>query len=139
MMLLRKYTHIHGENGVLYMRRWWIFNRYDKPWHIKWLPSIRLHHILVPDQDRHEHDHPWTFRTFVLKGWYIEQRGHRAYVRDRGYTGKLKHGQYHRIAAVAPGGVWTLFITFRKRSSWGFLVDGKHVDHREYLSNVDRD
>jgi hypothetical protein len=152
------YKHIHGLDGSLYMGRWWLFNPYaygdhgaNKRWG-RMLPSVRIHHICRPDSDRHLHDHPWDARTIILRGWYEEERpfdwateeadamriGDDGKVRDafrrmRGYTGNLLFGQYHRISEVSEGGVWTLFITWRKRGTWGFLVDGNKVPWREYL------
>lgn len=138
------YTNIPG-----YMNRYWLFNAYDKvngnevtP--IKWLPSVRIHHILRRDNDRHLHDHPWDARTVILKGWYTEVRlehgletmyenMRRSFLRIRGYTGPINHGEYHTITSVSDGGVWTLFITFGYLSTWGFLVDGEKVPWREYM------
>lgn len=138
-----------------YMNRYWLFNPYSKvdgvevtP--IKWLPSVRVHHILRRDNDRHLHDHPWDARTVVLKGFYAEERlserdhetlelvggwkpEREAFLRLPGYTGPINHGEYHTITSVSDGGVWTLFITFGYKSTWGFLVDGKKVPWREYL------
>lgn len=157
------YSHITGPDGSTYMRRWWLFNPYGKddqgeptPVRWQWLPSIRVHHILRPDNDRHLHDHPWNARTIVLRGWYTEERPFSA-LTDRealaadgvglndptraifhrviGYTGRLLFGQYHRISAVKPGGVWTLFFTWPKKGAWGFDVDGTKVPWREYLNN----
>jgi hypothetical protein len=139
------YVPITGPDGSTYMGRWWLFNPYppksdgggDRRGLRGWLPSIRIHHILRPDSDRHLHDHPWNARTVILQGWYIEERpgrlAPRLYERTAGYTGRLLFGQYHRIEEVSPGGVWTLFITWRKQGTWGFLVDGKKVPWREYL------
>lgn len=158
------YSDIIGPDGSLYMGRWWLFNGYGKdpagdptPARCPWLPSIRVHHIMRPDTDRHLHDHPWHARTIVLRGWYTEERPW-ATMTDReamladgislcnttravfhrvvGYTGRLLFGQYHRISAVSEGGVWTLFFTWRKRGSWGFDVDGRKVPWREYLNNT---
>lgn len=143
------YTHITGPDGSIYMGRWWLFNPYPaksdgrkRRWG-DWLPSVRLHHIHRPDVDRHLHDHPWNARTIILWGWYreelppsrmvsgVELRNFRTrFVRD---TGRLLFGQYHRIDEVAEGGVWTLFITWRYRGTWGFNVDGRKVPWREYL------
>lgn len=149
--------------GTMYMGRWWLFNPYPAPgdyarkgWR-DWLPSIRIHHIMRPDTDRHLHDHPWNARTIVLHGWYAEERYSdlwdkaererfiqkrgpaavalllRERLRQRGYTGRLLFGEYHRISAVSNGGVWTMFITWRKRGTWGFDVEGTKVPWREYL------
>lgn len=157
------YTPIMSRDGRdIYMQRWWLFNPYGKdakgeptPARFPWLPSIRIHHILRPDNDRHMHDHPWNARTIVLSGWYVEERPFEnnepgsiafhstegdirlCYRRDRGYTGRLLFGQYHLISQVAPGGVFTLFITWRKRGTWGFQVNGKKVPWREYLDIED--
>lgn len=158
------YYPITSKDGAdIYMGRWWLFNPYGKAadgeqtaarW--AWLPSIRIHHIMRADNDRHLHDHPWNARTIVLRGWYEEERpgdifnqGDRyreqrddlggwllpreVFDRRAGYTGRLLFGQYHRISAVPEDGVWTMFFTWKKRGSWGFSVDGKKVSWREYL------
>ncbi len=139
------YTHIYSpDRWKVYMYRFWLFNPYNgyiAKW--GWLPSIRIHHIMVPDHDRHCHDHPWIVaRTFILSGWYEEERllwysdtaepVHVNYPRLPGATAELKHGDYHRISRVSPGGVWTLFITWKYQGPWGFWVDGKKVPYREY-------
>ena len=156
------YSHITGPDGSLYMGRWWVFNPYTRlpdgetaPARWSWLPSIRVHHIMRPDNDRHLHDHPWNARTIVLRGWYTEERPWASlsesdldaadgmaigdetraiFHRVSGYTGRLMFGQYHRISSVSSGGVWTLFLTWRKRGTWGFDVDGEKVPWREYLN-----
>jgi hypothetical protein len=131
-------------DGSLYMGRWWLFNPYPaksdgrrRRWG-DWLPSIRIHHIVRPDGDRHLHDHPWNARTIILRGWYSEElpetpNWRRWHFRSRGYTGRLLFGQFHRIDEVATGGAWTMFITWGYRGTWGFEVDGNKVPWREYL------
>jgi hypothetical protein len=140
------------DGQTLYMGRWWLFNPYPgagderKRW--SWLPSVRVHHICVEDQDRHLHDHPWNARTIILKGGYVEERPMplRTKENDRqpemvlmtihrlpGDTAKLRFGEYHRINEVQLGGAWTLFFTWSYRGTWGFKVDGVKVPWREYL------
>lgn len=145
------------KDGELYMERFWLFNPYPdtgasgadrKPW--RFPISIRIHRIVLPDQDRDLHDHPWNARTFILCGHYTEARqevtpgagtswidgdhvGEAVYTRLAGDTAALKFGEYHRITEVSPGGVWTLFVTGKYRGSWGFLVDGVKVQWRRYL------
>lgn len=139
-----------------YMERWWLFNayagqeeldeskRHDRKY--KWLPSIRIHHILRADLARDLHDHPWDARTIILKGWYIEDRLEQfyhnnpewpdidiiKYTKVRGDTATLKYGEYHTITKVSPGGVWTLFMTWDYKGMWGFLVNGVKIPWREY-------
>ena len=156
------YQHItSADGGSVYMGRWWLFNPYPSPYggqpqdrYMAWLPSIRVHHICRADQDRDLHDHPWNARTIILRGWYTEERPWQAltdreimgadgvgltnsdravFHRVPGYTGRLLFGQYHRISKVSDGGVWTVFITGKKRGTWGFMVNGKKVPWRTYL------
>ena len=154
------------KNGELYMNRWWLFNPYPDTGgsgadRSRWqFPiSIRIHHILLPDQDRHLHDHPWNARTIILKAGYIEEREvisrpakgsvwewlasqgkapwseslKLKFVRFKGQTVTLNYGEFHRITFVQPGGAWTIFITGKYRGTWGFDVDGKKVKWRKYL------
>jgi hypothetical protein len=133
----RAYRHIMSADGTdLYMGRWWVLNAYDDAYkrRYSWFPwSVRLHYIRRADADRHLHNHPWNSRTIILKGWYREERPDGTFLREAGYTGQIRHDQYHRIAEVCPEGVWTLFITGPKRGAWGFKVDGVLVPWREYL------
>ncbi|WP_122503154.1 hypothetical protein [Pseudomonas viridiflava] len=152
------YLHIRSADGQeVYMGRWWLFNAYDRETHlarIRWIPwSIRVHHIMRPDADRDLHDHPWDARTVILRGWYTEQRllepddpvlrgldvptsaQATEYIDRRpGDTAQLKHGDYHRIDDVSPGGVYTLFITSRWQGDWGFLVKGVKVKWKTYTT-----
>lgn len=139
------YFHLEG-----YMNRWWLFNAYssdvekDSPERYKrkwpsWFPSIRVHHILREDQGRHLHDHPWNARTVLLRGWYTERRINESGnttegTRSKGQTARILFGQYHSIDEVSPGGVYTLFFTWKYGGTWGFLVDGKKVPWREYTN-----
>ncbi|WP_425327643.1 hypothetical protein [Pseudomonas nitroreducens] len=151
------YQHIMSADGSeTYMGRWWLFNPYDRNTHKAkhwWCPwSVRVHHIMRADQDRDLHDHPWSARTVILDGWYIEQRLADDHLlamvdappgaqvtefirRNAGDTAALRHGEYHRIDQVAEGGVWTLFITSPWQGEWGFLVAGKKVHWRTYTGD----
>lgn len=129
-----------------YMDRDWLFNPYDQETHRKkyeWLPSIRIHHILRADVARHPHDHPWDARTIILGPGYKERRlvhvnpsnGKYLYdffERKKGQTATIKFGEYHSIDEVPVGGAMTVFITYKFRGGWGFLVDGKKIPWREY-------
>lgn len=124
------YEHLEG-----YMRRWWLFNRFDQgdgpPF--PELPSVRVHHILRRDLDRHPHNHPWNARTIILRGWYREERDDGEHLRKAGDTVEIRADTFHRIVEVSEGGVWTLFITGPKLRSWGFRTEGSVVPWREYL------
>lgn len=131
----RPYIHLDG-----YMHRWWLLPgaaaREQAPKWLRWCPiSIRIHHILTPDSGRHLHDHPFDFRTVVLRGWYVEQdvMGNlRLYEQGDSYGSRAE--RFHRITAVSPGGAWTMFICLGYRGTWGFLVGGRKVPYKTYLA-----
>lgn len=130
-----------------YMERWWLFNPittqtvtvHDETIVMKtakynWCPvSARIHHILRADNARDPHSHPGSFRTVVLDGWYDETRDDGEHLRRRGDTAVLLDNEFHHVTMVSPGGVWTLFIMWNWRATWGFrLPDGRVVPHQEY-------
>lgn len=136
------YTHLRvGHPGAitaclegtwLYPREYWYMRRF---WLLRLGPlQIRLHHILAEDPGRDHHDHPWPFRSVILRGWYLEHReGGRHMRREAGDTYRMKRGEFHRIVQVADGGAWTLFITWGARRGGGFKrADGSVVPHGEY-------
>lgn len=133
--LIRRAKRTPYEHLTNYMGRWWLV----RP--SRFLPfSIRVHHILRADKDRTPHNHPWAFRSIVLRGWYLEEletlNGTSTKVVMEGDTYERTIDQYHRIAHVPRGGVLTLFIMGKKRTQWGFKVDGKHVNRRDYRQEV---
>ena len=133
-----------------YMNRWWLFNGYPdsapgtdrdrfeaRRW--RYLPSIRIHHILREDRGVHMHDHPWNARTIILDGFYVERRERGCqYVRRAGDTAAIRFGEFHHIERVSDGGVMTLFIAWNYLGTWGFKVDGRKIPHREYLAHASR-
>jgi hypothetical protein len=139
------YSHIQSRylEGI-YMFRYWLLNAYTKISKNKTiqklrsrLSSVRLHKIMLPDSDSHLHDHPWNARTIILRGMYIEERMMpdgtiQQFTRRAGDTATLKFGEYHRIVLIPKEGVWTMFISQKYQGTWGFLVDGIKVPHREY-------
>jgi len=135
------YSHIRNKSDQTYMYRYWLFNPYNSHWWSNWLPSIRIHHIVLPDDDRALHDHPWDAKTFILKGWYHERRLYQDHhgefeygaYRRQGDTARLDFGEFHTIDEVSPKGVWTMFVTFKYRGTWGFRCNGKKVNWKEYL------
>jgi len=146
------YVHLQDTDGSFYMMRYWLLNPYQfgkggtrTGWR-NWFPSVRLHHIMREDLDPHTHDHPWEARTIILRGAYLEDRLERRhpsftpldrrlrYCRLPGDTAKLTLGMFHHITSVTPGGVWTLFITWKYQGTWGFMVNGQKVPYKEYLA-----
>jgi len=130
------YFHLEG-----YMERWWLFNptpplNSGKGRRFEWLPSVRIHHILRADNDRHLHNHPWDARTIILKGCYVERReNNRINVMLPGNTQRIGAHTFHRIETVSQGGVWTLFISWKWQHVWGFKTDKGFVEWQDYLGD----
>lgn len=84
---------------------------------------IQIHRFLASDPDG-LHDHPWGWsRSFVLAGWYLEERRDRTRVRAAGSSYRMSGDTFHRV--ILPEGmreVWTLFIHGPYVKHWGFIV-----------------
>lgn len=80
--------------------------------------SIKLHHILVSDDDC-LHDHPWAFYTFLFSGGYYEfTEGGFLNYRNR-WSVLYRPAKFkHAIVLVKP--VWTFVITLKRERVWGF-------------------
>lgn len=102
---------ITREDNSKYMVRYSIFS-------CKWF-AIKIHNILLSDHVC-QHDHPWAFVTFLLKGGYVEHtpKGSKIYGRFRLLFRPAKY--VHRLEIHQP--VWSLVITFRKTRVWGFVT-----------------
>lgn len=115
---------IRSKEGKLHFRRWEILKT-------RWF-SIYIHGIYAADQDKHLHNHPWDYKSIVLKGSYIEEtltgnnvmRPLKMVTRD----GK----DYHKIKELKSKSVYTLFIVSPVKRIWGYLVDGSWMNHEEY-------
>lgn len=122
---------------ILPALKWWgmrhpyrhIGNYMDRYWIIPGL--VRLHRIKRADRGIHLHDRPWSWRTFVLSGGYVERTLDGYIPRIPGSTAARHYSEWHHIARVEPD-TWTLFIHGPRRQTWGFLVDGKKVYHHDY-------
>jgi hypothetical protein len=140
--------HLKDLDGSDYMNRWRIVDEGTIGGRIlealTGYSSIRLHHICRPDQDRDLHNHPFEYRTFILRGHYSEvyqepntingemtEQGHR-WVHTGG-TATGGPGKRHRIDLVSNGGVWTFFMMSRNTERWGFFVNNKFVESTRYF------
>ncbi len=96
--------------------------------------AVCVHWILKPDPEPYLHDHPVSFLSIILRGWYRE-------VRHRPHLGYAEHKRRwfnwirasrlvrHTITDVKPGGALTLCLMGPKTQEWGFhgvqLLDGE--------------
>jgi hypothetical protein len=116
------------KTGV-YLKRWYI----ETP-----LFSLRLHHWLSGDDDRHYHDHPWNFVTVVLKGSYVDVAPwpfmpysyHDTLTQG---TIRYRPADHKHYVEVADGGCWTLLITGSRYRRWGFWIMNKFMKANKYF------
>jgi len=116
--------------------------------------GIYLHHFLRSDNDRHVHDHPWTFITFLIGGGYWEHipKNHEAgwcgcgawHLRRNDdllpYIARIRRHRFsilyrpatwrHWVEIDKPA--WTLVFRFRRERDWGFITEKGWVDHATY-------
>jgi hypothetical protein len=161
--VLRGRQIIRREDGVPYLVRYFIYrpNWLDKIGiDSKKAGRIYLHHILRSDHDISNHDHPWAYRSLIVKGGYREfttaktvcdnvdfakpnpQKWDFAnWPKDReSVFADFKAGQYlkrpaewkHRLEIPEGKTTWTLVFIGAKTRSWGFWPGGKFCPWKKY-------
>lgn len=142
---------ILAPNGELYMRRAWLV----KPTRWTFGCGARIHHTVRSDNDRHLHNHPWSWNvSVILKGVYEEEmplsdlgawtwdRGLLAWVektvsfwRSPGDVVFRTGATRHRLSIPQEFfGCYSLFIVGPRRNDWGFATGpGRVTPWREYL------
>jgi hypothetical protein len=106
----------------VYMQRWFLWGgRFKTTLGF----SVRVHKIILSDQDRELHDHPWNFFSIILRRGYFEQTTHdecgvktlAKISPGRVIYRKAEHR--HRIVILGKP-AWTLVFVGPKVRSWGF-------------------
>ena len=117
---------IYRAKGQLYLSRY-VVERFN------WL-STYIHQFHISDYPV-PHDHPWSFLSIVLKGYYIEHFVDGTFeIRKAGSIRFRQAKEFHWIEVPAgmEGKVWTLFFGFKRKREWGFLTKDGWVDHVTY-------
>lgn len=132
-----------GDPECPYMQRWVINFR---------LFSIRVHRWWRSDDKRAQHDHPWWFITWIIKGSYTDWgrwvcqhcKGSGRYPRaskricsgcgGRGgdqtlrkeflkrWSIRYRPANHIHTVDVTPGGCWTIMLTGPDKKDWGFYI-----------------
>lgn len=146
-------TRMGDDKEIPYMIRW---NLLSTPWF-----GIKVHKILISDEACN-HDHPWSFVTFILKGGYFETTlnwqnkrsqflfagfnmplGQKCqWVTWRGPGSILYRPAYmaHRLDLKKdkngkPIPAITFVINFKRTREWGFLTPMGWVHWENYSSS----
>lgn len=111
-----------------YLERYYLFlkEREDFPF------NIFLHKFIKSDPDD-LHDHPWGFRTIILKGGYWEHTEEGKFWREPGFTQSVTPMHKHRVELKPNCTCWTLFIPYRRTRDWGFYRNNKWIESEEYF------
>lgn len=122
------------QNGITYMRRWWVIPRN------KWF-NIYLHELLHSDDPRALHDHPWVNMSLLLEGEYDEITIAKGgiNVRSRLKAGQLRFRRSvtaHRLELVDGKPCWSLFVTGPVLRTWGFHCKHGWRPWREFVKIV---
>ena len=111
-----------------YLTRYYLFLK-DR----KWFPfNVFLHNFHKGDLDD-SHDHPWPYLTIIIRGGYWEHTPRGRFWRAPGHIRISTPSSLHRIELERGVDTWTVFVPGPKLREWGFIRDGKWVQHEQYL------
>ena len=126
---------IFDRGGTIpYLVRYYVFLKDRKNFPF----NITLHKVLESDEPQ-LHDHPWDWGALILKGGYWEHTPQGKFWRGPGSLRFRKAEDLHwlELAKDKDGKnipLSTLIYMAKKRKDWGFKVDGKWIQHEEYLN-----
>jgi len=124
-MIFKKVKEIISKEGVLHFRRWQVVKT-------RWF-AIYIHAIYKADEEKHLHNHPWNFWSFVVKGSYTERLlNFKLNPRFAGTSVYRQRDQFHKIEDLHSPVVWTFNVAWGFRDTWGYSVNGNFIDHVEY-------
>lgn len=114
-----------------YLDRFYLWGNASSSW------FLALHRIHKSDADKHLHSHPWPYLACQLAGLMYETQpaglhGRVITKRRPGYLRWRSRESLHRLELPA-GEVWSVFLGGPRAGSWGFNVNGRIVDQKEYL------
>jgi hypothetical protein len=91
--------------------------------------AICLHWIHRADAEPHEHDHPVSFLSLILRGSYVERRAGK--FRARVWMNAVRATDTHRILWVASNTL-TLCLMGPKVREWGYHTPDGWVCWKDY-------
>lgn len=93
--------------------------------------AVCLHWLLTPDPEPYLHDHPVTFLSIILRGWYLERRDSWTTLQLNCWYNFIRATDRHSICKVAPHTL-TLCFMGPKTREWGFHTPDGWVYWKEY-------
>lgn len=150
-MILRLLEKLNRKRIILdrfgneYMHRYYLgfkekLNAHDT---VRPYPNVFLHKLLLSDEDRDVHDHPWNYCTIILAGGYWEwtpvfnaagaKIGELSKWRGPGSIIWRRAETFHRLEMHSP--TWTLFMHGWRFREWGFFTNKGWIDRVTYINN----
>ena len=114
------------DKTVAYLSRFYAWGNPFSSW------FLAIHRIHKSDADAHLHSHPFHYVALQLWGTMYEEQPDGIHKRRAGYFRIRSRKSLHRLILPC-GEVYSLFFGFGRKGSWGFNVNGRIVDHKEYL------
>ena len=127
----------------LYLTRYYLFlkDRQRFPF------NVFLHKFHSSD-GTDQHDHPWSYATFIVRGGYYEWVpiykdtaivGERKVWRGPGHFRRCAANSFHRIELKEGVTAWTIFMPGPQQRLWGFLThknwaNFNWIESEQYLS-----
>ena len=112
---------------------------FDK-WHVEGLPIPAVFHRFAAPDLGDPHDHPWSFRSVILTGGYVEEvfdietGSSRLVSHTVGESFFIEASHIHRIVDLPTGECWTLIMPegpkLREPGFYQFRQDGAY--HRPW-------
>lgn len=93
--------------------------------------KLMVHHFQPNADDRAEHDHPASFVTVVLRGYYDDESP-AGVERMRAGVVRFRAAEHRHRTRVSPRGCWTVVFMGPKRRLWGFWKDGRWYFWRDH-------
>lgn len=109
--------------------------------------GVFVHRIMLPDNDRDPHDHPWNFWSFIIRGHYAEDVWEAtnkvptmATIKERkrwSFHGMRMHSA-HQIFEISSD-LTTLVFTGPRKRVWGFWTKDGFITWDKYEKGLGPD
>lgn len=93
--------------------------------------AVCLHWLNKPDPELFDHDHPVSFLSIILRGWYTENKNGK--MRFHRWFNYISATDYHTITGVGPNTL-TLCFMGPKTREWGFHTNRGWVYWKDYYN-----
>lgn len=121
--------HCAGERGPL-LQRWFL-------WRKLFGFSVMIHKFYRSDQDRHFHDHPWPFITFLFHSGYTEHTPRGTFHHSWG-TLLYRPATWQHWVELTAFPTYTLVFKRMGQREWGFHTENGWIHWKQYDQHYER-